>query len=61
MKDIIVEVDDTGLVTGVYCPDKTYSVHILEAGMRQSGLNEVSMREYYKDLEKIKENLYNCY
>jgi hypothetical protein len=58
MKDIIVELDDTGLITGVYCPDENYYVHILEAGMRMAGSE---LREYYNDLEKIKDNLHNCY
>ena len=56
-KNIIVEIED-GIIQGVYCPDETYVVNVLD----HSDTDESAiMEEYYKDLEKTKENLKNMY
>lgn len=55
--NIIVEIED-GIIQGVYCPDETYVVNVLD----HSDTDESAiMEEYYKDLEKTKENLKNMY
>lgn len=56
-KNIIVEIED-GIIQGVYCPDETYVVNVLDhSDTEESAI----MEEYYKDLEKTKENLKNMY
>tara|TARA_Y100000114_G_C11720514_1_gene308226 strand:+ start:300 stop:476 length:177 start_codon:yes stop_codon:yes gene_type:complete len=56
-KNIIVEIED-GIIQGVYCPDETYVVNVLDHSDTDDSL---IMEEYYKDLEKTKENLKNMY
>lgn len=59
-KHIIIELDDDGFVIGVYCPDKTYIVDLLDrADMKRSNTREVE--RYYEDVEKSLDNLHNCY
>ena len=60
MKNIIVELDEAGLVVAVYCPDETYVVNVLDYRDWDNGVDE-SMDNYYSDLEKEAENLKNCY
>ena len=57
-KEIIVEVDEDGLITGIYCPDETYNVNVLDHGDTN---DSPVMQAYYEDLEKEKENLKNMY
>jgi len=59
MKNIIVEVSD-GVIVGVYCPDDTYNVNILDHDDREAEVNQ-EVLNYYNDLEKEKENLVNLY
>lgn len=59
-KNIIVELDEFGLIVGVYCPDETYVVNVLDYRDWDNGVDE-SMDNYYSGLEKEKENLYNSY
>jgi len=59
MKNIIVEVSD-GVIVGVYCPDNTYNVNILDHDDREAEVNQ-EVLNYYNDLEKEKENLVNLY
>lgn len=59
-KHIVVELDDDGFLIGVYCPDKTYIVDLLDrADMKRSNTREVE--RYYEDVEKSLDNLHNCY
>jgi hypothetical protein len=59
-KHIVIELDDDGFVIGVYCPDKTYIVDLLDrADMKRSNTREVE--RYYEDVEKSLDNLHNCY
>jgi len=60
MKNIIVEVDEDGIIQGVWCPDETYVVNVLDYGDWDRNVDE-SMDNYYSDLEKEIENLKNCY
>ena len=60
MKNIIVEVDEDGIIQGVWCPDETYVVNVLDYGDWDRNVDE-SMDNYYNDLEKEIENLKNCY
>ena len=60
MKNIIVELDEAGLVVGVHCPDETYVVNLLDYRDWDTGVDE-SMDNYYSDLEKEVENLKNCF
>jgi uncharacterized protein YuzE len=59
-KNIIVELDESGLVVGVHCPDETYTVNVLDYRDWEAGTCN-SMNQYYEDLEKEIENLKNCY
>ena len=59
-KKIIVELDESGLIVAVYCPDKTYTVDVLDYRDWDNGVND-SMNQYYQDLEKETENLKNRY
>jgi uncharacterized protein YuzE len=59
-KNIIVELDESGLVVGVHCPDETYVVNVLDYRDWDNGVDD-SMNEYYEDLELEVENLKNCY
>lgn len=59
-KNIIVELDESGLVVGVHCPDETYIVNVLDYRDWENGVDN-SMNQYYQDLEKETENLKNCY
>lgn len=66
-KNIIVELDESGLVVAVYCPDETYTVDVLDYRDWDNGVDHYhsldvdSMNKYYQDLEKETENLKNCY
>jgi len=60
MKNIIVEVDEDGIIQGVWCPDETYVVNVLDYADWDRSVDE-SMDNYYNDLEKEIENLKNCY
>lgn len=59
-KNIIVELDENGLVVGVHCPDETYVVNVLDYRDWDNGVDD-SMNQYYEDLELEVENLKNCY
>ena len=60
-KNIIIEVGQDGLIQGVYCPDETYVVNVLDYNDWSRGVDE-SMDNYYADLEKeIEENLKDCW
>jgi hypothetical protein len=59
-KNIIVEIDEGGLVVGVHCPDETYTVNVLDYRDWEQGTCN-SMNQYYEDLEKEIENLKNLY
>ena len=59
-KNIIVELDEGGLVVAVYCPDETYTVDVLDYRDWDNGVDD-SMNQYYQDLEKETENLKNRY
>jgi uncharacterized protein YuzE len=61
-KNIIVELDESGLVIAVYCPDETYTVDVLDhSDWVRLDAEEGDMAEYYEDLEKERKNLKNCY
>lgn len=65
-KEIIVELDESGFVAGVYCPDETYVVNVLDYrdwcdGLSASWGRDDNMDKYYSDLEKQLENLKDCY
>lgn len=57
MKDIIVEVDD-GMIVGVFCPNESYNVHILDHGDERDKQSVAG--QYYSDLEDTKTKLVNC-
>tara|TARA_A100001515_G_scaffold57115_2_gene45050 strand:- start:103 stop:282 length:180 start_codon:yes stop_codon:yes gene_type:complete len=57
-KNIIVEIED-GIILGIYCPDETYTVNVLDHSDRENDCPTIL--EYYEDLEKTKENLKNMY
>jgi len=59
-KNIIVELDESGLVVGVHCPDETYVVNVLDYRDWDNGVDD-SMNQYYEDLELEVENLKNCF
>ncbi len=59
-KNIIVELDESGLVVGVHCPDETYVVNVLDYRDWETGTCD-NMNQYYEDLEKETENLKNMY
>lgn len=59
-KNIIVELDESGLVVAIYCPDETYTVDVLDYRDWDNGVDD-SMNQYYEDLEKETENLKNRY
>ena len=60
-KNIIVELDESGLVVAVYCPDETYVVNVLDRRDFNDGCDQ-SMYNYYSSLEEdIEENLKNCF
>lgn len=58
MNNIIVKLDDSGMVQAVYCPDKSYNVFILDYSDNNPS---PEVKSYYKDLEKESENLTNCW
>lgn len=60
-ESIIVELDEDGLIVGVYCPDETYIVNVLDHRDWKSATDKPSLSQYYEDLEKEVENLKNCY
>jgi hypothetical protein len=57
MKDIIVELDQDGFVVGVWCPDATYNVNILDRADKNL---EIEVASYYHDLEEATKELVNC-
>lgn len=59
-RQIIVELDESGLVAGVYCPDETYTVNVLDY-RDWCDVRDDSVDKYYSDLEKEIENLKDCY
>ena len=59
-KEIIVELDQSGLVAGVYCPDETYVVNVLDYRDWCDSTDDI-VDKYYTDLEKEIENLKDCY
>ena len=64
-KEIIVELDESGFVAGVHCPDETYVVNVLDyrdwCYSSQYTDGGDAMDKYYSDLEKEIENLKDCY
>jgi len=65
-KEVIVELDESGLISGIYCPDETYVVNVLDYrdwhnNLDDSGFKDANMDKYYSDLEKEIENLKDCY
>ncbi len=60
-KNIIVELDEDGFICGVYCPDETYVVNVLDRRHWTDDCDQ-SMDNYYRSLEEeIEDNLKNCY
>jgi|TARA_B100001094_G_C18126577_1_gene769834 hypothetical protein len=59
-KNIVVELDESGLIAGIYCPDETYVVNVLDYRDWDNGTDD-SLNKYYQDLEKELENLKDCY
>ena len=57
-KNVIIELDDDGFVVGVYCPDATYTVDILD---RSDRTPSPEVKRYYDALEKEIENLEDCF
>jgi CRISPR/Cas system-associated protein Csx1 len=57
-KNIIIEIRD-GIIQGVFCPDETYIVNVLDHNDRK--IPDKSLQAYYDDLEKEIKNLKNCY
>jgi hypothetical protein len=57
-KQIIIEISDDGVITGVFCPSEDYEVNILDWGVKNLSLPE--MRDYYHQLEKEKLKLTDC-
>lgn len=64
-KHIVVECDEDGWVTNVYCPDETYVVDLLDHRdwNRGEGLAHVdeSMDRYYRDIQESTRDLKNCF
>ena len=64
-KNIVVELDESGLIAGIYCPDETYVVNVLDyrdwCDSSQDRDGDDTMDKYYSDLEKELENLKDCY
>jgi len=61
-KNIIVEIDEDGFVTAVYCPDETFVVNVLDySDWIRLDPEESCMASYYEDLDNEKENLKNCF
>lgn len=56
-KNIIVEIED-GIILGVYCPDETYVVNVLDHSDTEES---PEVQDYYDDLEEEKQNLKNMY
>lgn len=59
-KHIVVELDDDGFVVGIWCPDETYVVDILDRADMKRG-NTIEIENYYIEVEKCLDNLKNCY
>jgi hypothetical protein len=59
MKNVVVKVED-GIVQAVYCPDKTYQVHILDDDKQVVGFHYQEVAKYYKDVEEICNELVDC-
>lgn len=57
-KQIIIEISDDGVITGVFCPSEDYEVNILDWSVKNLSLPEV--RDYYYQLEREKSKLENC-
>jgi len=57
-KRIVVELDEFGLIAGVWCPDEDYEVHILDRSDNNCGHPDVD--EYYRDVENLVKELKNC-
>ena len=51
-KNIIVELDESGLIAGVHCPDETYVVNVLDYRDWCDQRNDDTIAKYYSDLEK---------
>ncbi len=65
-KNIIVELDESGLISGIYCPDETYVVNVLDYrdwcdNYDGTHPRDANMDKYYSDLEKEIEKLKDCY
>lgn len=61
-KNIVVELDESGLIAGIYCPDETYVVNVLDYQDWDKGADDRKhLNQYYQDLEKELENLKDCY
>ena len=61
-KNIIVEIDEDGFVSAVYCPDETFVVNVLDhSDWIRLDAEEGCMASYYEDLDNEKENLKNCF
>lgn len=56
-KNIVIKVSD-GIVVGVYTPDADYNVHIIDADDFPVNGQDPLVAQYYQDVEKICEDLY---
>ena len=59
-KNVVIELDEDGFVVGVYCPDETYVVHVLDRVDWQKGVDQ-SLDNYYTEVEKLTPDLKDCY
>lgn len=57
-KNIIIEVNEDGMIESVYCPDHTFTVDLLDRS--DSNLTEEVAR-YYEALEEETEDMINCF
>jgi|TARA_R110000744_G_scaffold248035_1_gene364471 hypothetical protein len=58
IKNIVIDIED-GIVQSVFCPDGEYNVHVLDKNIMDE--DDESVIEYFKDVEKEKKNLKDCY
>tara|TARA_R110000851_G_scaffold96075_3_gene208475 strand:+ start:106 stop:288 length:183 start_codon:yes stop_codon:yes gene_type:complete len=57
-KNIVIEMED-GIIQSVFCPDEEYNVHVVDGDKNEN--HSPSIAEYFKDVEKEKKNLKDCY
>ena len=57
-KNVIIVLDEHGFIEGVYCPDQTFTVDLLDRSDQNATPEE---KRYYKALEEELENLEDCF